>query len=179
MMARPPAPSRRQSTKENHGERRIYISAGIGETERHAINPQKEDKSRRIDRSTTTPTKMQRLYLHSCNTSSIVKHPGLGQKFLNEWIKWASPTCRGEMQLGRGAFQTGSVKSSRTCREHAGSTCNLEEELSKRAPSSPERGPVNATGKKQGYETASNDGPRHCCCDEHCQACTSDAPFLL
>jgi hypothetical protein len=52
-----------------------------------AINPQKEeDDSRRIDQSTMTPTKMQRLYFFSCNTSPSVKHLGLGQNFLKEWI---------------------------------------------------------------------------------------------
>jgi hypothetical protein len=51
-----------QTADENHGERGIYISAGIGETASYAINPQKGEKStRRIDRSTTTlktPTKI-------------------------------------------------------------------------------------------------------------------------
>jgi hypothetical protein len=117
MMAPSPAPSRRQSTKDNHGERRIYISSGIGETARHAINPQKEDKSRRIDRSTTTPiktpTKIKRPYFYSCNTNSIVKHPGRGQNFVKKWIKWASRIYWVKIQFKKGAFQTGSVKSSR------------------------------------------------------------------
>jgi hypothetical protein len=47
---------------------------------------QKEEKGRRIDGSTVlikTSPKMQRLCFHSCNTSSIVKHPGIGQNFVN------------------------------------------------------------------------------------------------
>jgi hypothetical protein len=51
--------------------------------------------------------------------------------------------------------------------------------LSKRAPSSPERGQANAI-EKEGDEKASDDeGPRHCYCDEYCQACTSTTPCEL
>jgi hypothetical protein len=63
--------------------------------------------------------------------------------------------------------------------EHTRSTYNLEEVLSKRAPSSPQQGHANET-EKQGDKTASNeDGPQHCYCDEYYQACTSITPCEL
>jgi hypothetical protein len=34
-----------------------------------------------------TPPKMQRLHFYSCNTSSFIKHPGVGQNFVKKWIK--------------------------------------------------------------------------------------------
>jgi hypothetical protein len=66
--------------KQQHGQqRRFCISAAIEETSGYAIDQQKGEKQRgRSDRSTTTlkaPTKSQRVYLHSSNsTSSIIQH---------------------------------------------------------------------------------------------------------
>ena len=58
-------------------------------------------------------------------------------------------------------------------RKHTGSKCNLEEVLSNQT------GSVKST-EKQGDKKASNeDGPRHCCCDQHCQACTSITPLRI
>jgi hypothetical protein len=72
-----------------------------------------------------------------------------------------------------------SISGSGGSREYTGSKYSLETELSKRAPSSPQHVHADATPEKQGDETAVNDGPRHCYCDEYCQACTSITPCEL
>jgi hypothetical protein len=59
-------------------------------------------------------------------------------------------------------------------REHTGSTCNLEEVISKQAPQGMLMQPRSKEPKK-----LQRDDQRHCCCDECCQACTSDAPCKL
>jgi hypothetical protein len=72
----------------------------------------------------------------------------------------------------RDSARISSTSGSNGRRKYTGSRYNLEEVLPKRAPSSPERGHVNAT-EKEGVEIVSNkDGPRHCYCDEYCQVCT-------
>jgi hypothetical protein len=64
-------------------------------------------------------------------------------------------------------------------REHTGSKYDLADVISKRAPSSPERGQANATEKEVDENASNDDGPRHCYCDEYCQACTSTTPCEL
>jgi hypothetical protein len=71
-----------------------------------------------------------------------------------------------------------SISGSGGSREYIGSKYSLENALSKGAPSSPQRGLADAT-EKQGDETAVNDGPQHCYCDEYCQVCTSITPCKL
>jgi hypothetical protein len=71
-----------------------------------------------------------------------------------------------------------SVSGSGGSREYTGSTYSLEAVLSKRTLSSPHPGHADAT-EKPGDETAVSDGPRHCYCDEYCQACTSITPCEL
>ena len=73
-----------------------------------------------------------------------------------------------------------STSGSNGCREYTGSTYKLEEVLCERAPSSPQRGQATNATEKEGDEKALNDdGPRHCYCDEYCQACTSTSPCEL
>ena len=86
---------------------------------------------------------MQWLYFYSCNTSSIVKHPG----------RWMLQTYWIDIQLIRGAFQMGSIKS----RIRRWYQCNWE-------------------ARRVLRETTLNDVPGHCYCNEYCQACTSGLP---
>ena len=72
----------------------------------------------------------------------------------------------------RDTARISSVSGSGGSREYTGSTYSLEAVLSKRTLSSPHPGHADAT-EKPGDETAVSDGPRHCYCDEYCQACTS------
>jgi hypothetical protein len=69
---------------------------------------------------------------------------------------------------------------SNACREYTGSTYDLADVLSKRAPSSPEQRQANTTAEKEGRDkialTNDDAGPRHCYCDEYCLACTSTTP---
>ena len=55
----------------------------------------------------------------------------------------------------------------------------MEEVLPKRAPSSPERGHVNATEKEGVKIVLNKDSPRYCYCDEYCEACTSNTTCEL
>ena len=85
------------------------------------------------------------------------------------------PTTPAPPSSIRASARLSSRSGSNGRREYTGSRYNLEEVLSKRAPSSPHRAhDANATGEKQGEEPASDNGPRYCYCDEYCQACTSD-----
>ncbi len=78
----------------------------------------------------------------------------------------------------RDTARISSVSGSGGSREYTGSTYSLEAVLSKRTLSSPHPGHADAT-EKPGDETAVSNGPRHCYCDEYCQACTSITPCEL